>query len=320
MSRSQFTVSVIIPTKNRPVDLVNTVGSLFLQTVKPLELIIVDQTPDEESFLAIHKLYTEAEQDQGQLIYLHEPMIFGASMARNRAMEVATGDVVLFLDDDVILEPDFIEALLETYERYPAAVGVSGIITNYHPPNFVFRAWSWLFARGPFHDERQAIYWQANTKQWTEAVAVKKFGAGLMSFRTPTVEHVRFDPTPCAFPGEDIDFCAQLEPDSLLLISPRARLAHMKTPTARPSEDWLRRKVQVSWYLYKRHWHRSFKNRLCFWWLQLGHGFAAAAISICHFSLNPWLSIFSGVKIARSVEPYSTHDVLSCRRQRSPIS
>ena len=295
-------MSVIIPTKNRPVDLVNTVRSLFQQTVTAHELIIVDQTPGEESVLATRRLYEEQEQDQRQLVYLHEPKISGASMARNRAMEVATGDIWLFLDDDVILEPDFIAALLETYKKYPAAAGVSGIITNYHPPSLGFRVWSWLFARGPFHDERQSIYWQANSRATTEAVPVQKFGAGLMSFRAPAIAQVRFDLNPCAFPAEDIDFCAQLAPGSLLLIAPRARLAHMKTPTARPSEHWLRREVRLSWYMYKRHWHTSFKNRLCFCWLQLGYGLAAAVVSLRRFSLSPWSSIFAGMNMARSVE------------------
>lgn len=299
---SPFSVSVIIPTKNRAIDLGNAVRSLFLQTVEADELIIVDQTPGMDSLVAIDKLYADMGKDKSRLVYLHEPAISGVSMARNRAMEIATRKIWLFLDDDVILEPDFIRALIETYEKYPAAKGVSGVITNYNSYNFLFGAWSWLFARGPFHDERQPIYCRANEQTYTEAMAVQKFGAGLMSFRAEAVANVRFDLHPCAFPAEDIEFCAQLEPGSLLLIAPRARLAHMKTPTARSSEHWLQREVRVSWYMYKRHWHTRFQNRLCFWWLQMGYGIAATAASVWHFSLNPWLSVFSGMAVARSVD------------------
>jgi len=305
MSLSPLSISVIIPTKNRPVDLENTVRSLLTQTAKPHELIIVDQTPGEESALAIRRLYAEAFPDtrgDRHLVYLHEPSIAGASMARNRAMELASGEIWLFLDDDVILEKEFLEALVDAYQKYPAATGVSGIITNYHPPGVAFRAWSWLFARGSFHDERQAIYWQANKTQRTDAVPVRKFGAGLMSFRAEAVAKVRFDLNPCAFPAEDVDFCAQLAPGSLLLITPRARLAHMKTPTARPSEHWLRREVRTSWYMYRRHWHKSLKNRLCFVWLHFGYGLAAVGASLRRFSLGPFVNIFSGMGAARSVE------------------
>lgn len=202
----------------------------------------------------------------------------------------------------MILDRDFIQGLVETYQRYPAAKGVSGVITNYNSYSLLFRAWSWLFATGPFHDERQPIYCRANRQNFPEAIAVQKFGAGLMSFRADAVAHLRFDLHPCAFPAEDIEFCAQLEPGSLLLIAPRARLAHIKTPTARPSEHWLQREVRVSWYMYKRHWHTRFQDRLCFWWLQTGYAIAATAASVRHFSLNPWRCVFSGMTLARSVE------------------
>jgi glucosyl-dolichyl phosphate glucuronosyltransferase len=297
-----YTLSAIIPTKNRPTDLVNAVRSILLQTIGPDELVIVDQTPGNESQTAVHELFANTAQPLPRLIYLHEPKISGVSMARNRAMECCSANILLFLDDDVILEPEFMEALIETYQKYPSAKGVSGVITNYQRCNAWLRAWSWLFARGPFHDERQAIYWHANEMADTDAITVQKFGAGLMSFRADAIAHVRFDLNPCAFPAEDIDFCAQLAPGSLLLIAPRARLAHMKTPTARPSEHWLQREVRVSRYMYKRHWHCSFKYRLCFWWLQFGYAFAAAAASVRRFSLGPWSAMLSGIAITRTVQ------------------
>jgi glucosyl-dolichyl phosphate glucuronosyltransferase len=297
-----YTLSAIIPTKNRPTDLVNAVRSILLQTIGPDELVIVDQTPGNESRTAVHELFANTAPPLPRLIYLHEPEISGASMARNRAMECCSANILLFLDDDVILEPEFVEALIETYQKYPSAKGISGVITNYQRSNAWLRSWSWLFARGPFHDERQAIYWHANEMADTDVIAVQKFGAGLMSFRADAIAHVRFDLNPCAFPAEDIDFCAQLAPGSLLLIAPRARLAHMKTPTARASEHWLQREVRVSRYLYKRHWHRSFKYRLCFWWLQFGYALAAAAASVRRFSLGPWSAMFSGIAITRTVQ------------------
>jgi GT2 family glycosyltransferase len=298
--QSPLTVSVIIPTKNRPGDLVNTIRSLFLQSVRPYELVVVDQTPSDDSLVATRRLFADAQEDWSSIHYLHEPEIAGVSMARNRAMQIASGEIWLFLDDDVILEPLFVEALLDTYKRYPESAGVSGVVTNYKASSFAFRAWSWLFARGPFYDERQSIYWHADDNRQGDAIAVQKFGAGLMSFRAQAIRHLRFDLQPHAFPAEDIDFCAQLDPDSLLLITPRARLAHLKTATARVPEHWLCREVRVSWYMYRRHWKSSFRNQLCFWWLQLGYACAAGAASLRHLSLSPWSSILSGVSIGRS--------------------
>ena len=111
----------------------------------------------------------------------------------DRAMDIAEGDIWLFLDDDVILEADFLKELIAVYSSYPEVTGVSGVVTNYHPPPWQYRLWDLIFARGPFHDERQSIYWKADTLRGASPIAVSKFGAGLMSFRAQAVKGVRFD-------------------------------------------------------------------------------------------------------------------------------
>ncbi|HXM20957.1 MAG TPA: glycosyltransferase family A protein [Terriglobales bacterium] len=304
MARSPLSVSVIIPTKNRPVDLENTVRSLLTQTAKPHELIIVDQTPGEESVLAIRRLYAEGfpdPQGDSHLIYLHEPSISGASVARSRAMEVASGEIWLFLDDDVILEKEFLEALVDTYQRYPAAAGVSGIITNYHPPILAFRAWSWLFARGPFHDDRQPIYWKAAKLGQREPIRVTRLGGGLMSFRMGSVQGVRFDENLTgASEGEDVDFCMHLGKNATLLIAPKARLFHKQSPAGRTGKHWLYLHARTNWYLYRRNWNHGLVNRMCFVWLNLGYGVAAALVSIHRRSLLPWAGLFKGVGQSRA--------------------
>src|SRR6266446_4517295 len=97
------TVSVIIPTKNRPIDLNLTVESLFQQSVLPMQLIVVDQSDTEESKERVERLFAEASfafREAVQLYYIRDPTISGGAVARNRAMQIAQGDVWLFLDDD----------------------------------------------------------------------------------------------------------------------------------------------------------------------------------------------------------------------------
>ena len=117
-----LTVSVIIPTKNRSADLARTIDTLLQQTVQPLELIIVDQSA-QPTFTRKIKIPT---------VCIHEPTLSGLTAARNTSMRVARGDIWLFLDDDVLLEPDFIEKILAAYDAN--VTGVSGIITNYSNP------------------------------------------------------------------------------------------------------------------------------------------------------------------------------------------
>src|SRR5690348_12119995 len=132
-SPESLTVSVIIPTKNRAADLARTIDTLLQQTVQPLELIIVDQSPEP----------TFTRKIVIPVVCIHDPTLSGASVARNVAMDRAQGDIWLFLDDDVLLEHDFIEEILKAYDDN--VTGVSGIITNYSVPPLKQRLWESLF-------------------------------------------------------------------------------------------------------------------------------------------------------------------------------
>src|SRR6516225_2305663 len=108
-------VSVIIPTKNRPDALALAVQSVLAQTLRPTSLVIVDQSSGDESRRRLDTEFGRVEQQIARLCclkYVHDQTISGAAAARNRAMTIADGDIWLFLDDDVYLEPDFIEHLL----------------------------------------------------------------------------------------------------------------------------------------------------------------------------------------------------------------
>lgn len=266
--------------------------------MRPLEVIIVDQSAGEETAQAVHEA---SERWPGLAItYIHDRNISGASAGRNRAMEQAKGAIWLFMDDDVVLEPKFLEEILNAYRNHRGAVGVCGMITNYKRPPVSARMWAAIFAWGPFHDERQPIYWNADVLRNEEPVQVTKFGATMMSFRADAIVGVRFDPNPAAFPAEDVDFCLSVAAGSLLLLAPRARGLHKRTTTARIGEHWLRESARSTSYLHRKHWRAGAKNRLCFFWLQIGYACAAFAGSIKRLSLEPWRALFEGISLAPS--------------------
>ena len=270
-------LSVIIPTKNRPGDLELTIDSIVQQTRVPSEVILVDQS--------VEKSFTK--QVPLVLRYIHDPRIAGLTEARNRAMAIAGGEIWLFLDDDVILEPNFLEEILGMYDS--EVFGVSGIITNYTKPPSGRLVWDTLFMRGSFRDDRQRVYWQAGDLRLANPVRVRQFGGGLMSFRAGAIRELRFDENNRgAGPGEDIDFCAQLPRDAVLLINPRARLVHKKSPEARTPAHWLTLHAQVYYYMRERHWRRGIWNNLCFAWLNLGYALAALLSCAKRRSLAPW--------------------------------
>ncbi len=286
-------VSVIVPTKDRTLDLEATLASLFRQSVLPYEVVIVDQSKEPG------RLPCSAWPGAVLLQYIYDPSISGASQARNRGMALATGDILLFLDDDVVLDRFFIEEILRTYHEDSKLDGVSGIITNYPRPPWPRLCWMRFFKQGPFFDERQEIYWNAERLRGELPIPIGKMGGGLMSFRAESVYGLEFDENLTgSSPGEDVDFCVQLleKRDGRLALNPNARLEHKKSPAGRTQEHWLETEVRSWRYLYVKNWSRSIVNRLCFAWLTVG--FLALTLFGCvrRFSCGPWIAFRAGMR------------------------
>jgi glycosyltransferase involved in cell wall biosynthesis len=290
-SQDRMRVSVIIPTKNRPEGLHATLESLLAQTRRPDEIVIVDQG----SSPAI-----EASGFPIPITYIYDPQVSGAAVARNVAMDQATGDIWVFLDDDELPEPDYIKELLAAYT--PDVAGVSGIITNYTLPPRARRIFETLFVSGPFHDDRQPVYWHADHFRARAPQRVKQFGCGVMSFRASAIKGLRFDPnlTGCSL-AEDIDFCARLPRGSVLLIAPKARLFHKRSPAGRDTAHWLEAHAQSSSYMRMRNWNRGLGDDFSFAWLQVGYALMAVIGSLKRGgSLEPFRAWRKGAARGRS--------------------
>lgn len=300
--------TAIIATKNRPFELARTVQSLAAQRVRPRQLVVVDQSAAVECHGRLRELLAGGEIE---LDYMHDPALTGTAAARNRGMARARGEIWLFLDDDVELEPEFTAELMAAYAAAPEAAGISGIVTNYPPPPLAYRAWSGMFQRGALHDDRQPLYWRAERLRHSAPIRVRCLGGGLMSFRAAAIRDLRFDERHTgSAPGEDVAFCRELAAEARLYVAPRARLMHLRTPNQRERRHWLGPQAEAVWL-----W-RGARRRpgglpaagawLGFWWFNCGC--AAAATLACARRLSPapardWLA---GIQRARAATGSST--------------
>jgi GT2 family glycosyltransferase len=91
-------VSVVIPTYRREQVLLDTIGYLLLQEPAPMEILIMDQT---EAHQPATSGALQAWERDGKInwVRLAHPSI---TQAMNAGLERARGDIVLFLDDDII--------------------------------------------------------------------------------------------------------------------------------------------------------------------------------------------------------------------------
>ena len=264
----------------------------------------MDQSDRFENRDRIEKLYAGLPQhirESLKLSYLHDSTIVGPIVARNRGMMVAEEEIFAFFDDDVCLEPTYLEELIAVYNRDHGLGGVSGIITNYQRPSWTQRLWAAGFVRGNFHDERQPVYWKANQIRESKPVRVRKFTGACMSFRAEIARGHWFDENlPNTF-EEDWDFCVGLGPSTRLVIAPRARLLHKRSAPGRSSQHHLRNEARSTHYLYRKHWSRGFNNLLSFWWINLGYGLMATVGSLRRGSLEPWRSLLAGAREAKLI-------------------
>lgn len=287
-SVSPETITAIIPTKNRPEALRHTLTTLLAQRRPVDQIIIVDQSPacGREDLRRLRAVLAPPPD----WIYLHEPRLSGGAAARNRAMELARGTIWLFLDDDVELRQDFTAALLAAYRRYPRALGMAGLITNYPRPPWRERGWNAVFRHGLFRDDRQPLYWRAARLRNPEPLPVSRFSGSAMSFRAAAVGTLRFDARLTGVSnGEDVAFCLALTGGGPgLFIAPAARLCHLRDPCGRSQEHWVRQTARDAWFLY---WNQgrgaarpAWLQRWRLAWLDFGLALGAAASAVHHRS------------------------------------
>lgn len=113
-------VSVVVPTFNHRAYVLATVASVFAQTHRDIELIVVnDGSPDDTADLV--RPLAEA----GRLHYVEQPNA-GVGAARNRGLALVTGEFVSFLDDDDLWLPDSVECLAAALRAQPDAVMAYG--------------------------------------------------------------------------------------------------------------------------------------------------------------------------------------------------
>ena len=115
-------LSVVVPTFRRVDGLKRAVESVFVQSLLAREsicLILVDNDPAGSALAAARALAAGAPEAV-HVEVLHEPSP-GVANARNAAMAAVTTPLVAFLDDDQSAPAGWLEALLATHERTPAA-------------------------------------------------------------------------------------------------------------------------------------------------------------------------------------------------------
>ena len=225
-------LTAVIPTRNRPTDLGKAVASVLAQTRLPDTLMIVDQSPGDESRLAVEGLFAGAAPLR--LDYVHDTAIAGLVDAKRVAAGRADGDVVCFLEDDIVLEPDYFEQIERGFAVRPEMLGCCGVVTNLPPLPALYVSLFHIFHRGIFRDPRVGVHGFVAGRGHV-LVPSHALSGGVSAWCREVFAEIRFDIENDFFMLEDIDFSTRAHErfGKRFFINPNARLAHYMSPVNR---------------------------------------------------------------------------------------
>lgn len=118
-------VSVIVPMYNCRDMVGRCVQSILNQTYKNLEIILVNDGSNDDTYEVCQKL---SEQDLR--IRLINQLNAGVSAARNCGIDKASGNYVMFVDSDDYLEKTYIAAMVQAADESAAELVISGYTTE----------------------------------------------------------------------------------------------------------------------------------------------------------------------------------------------
>jgi glycosyltransferase involved in cell wall biosynthesis len=220
------TVSVIICcyTEERLQDIREAVASVQAQTRQPEEIILaVDNN---------RALYERlGEEFAGQVTVVLNDTIRGLSATRNVGVATAQGDLIAFLDDDAVAEPEWLANLVEPFQNCKV-MSVGGQAVAWWPTN---NPPTW------FPDEFDFIIGCTAHKKLVmgEGGSIRNVTGSNMCFRKEVFEKVglwhtglgRGSGNPTG--GEEANICLRITqgiPNSLVLYEPKASVLHKVHP------------------------------------------------------------------------------------------
>lgn len=123
-------LSIILPTYNRAAILDATLCAYLRLDIVPgsWELLVVDNASQDDTKQVVEKFGSRLP-----IVYLHEPRQ-GKNHANNRGIEHATGDVLVFTDDDITPSPNWLTSISAAISRWPGKCFFGGRVNPLFPP------------------------------------------------------------------------------------------------------------------------------------------------------------------------------------------
>jgi len=268
--------SIIIPTYNRPDDLSGCIRSVLDQTIKPYEIIVVD-----DGNLSELPLEKECRNMGIRYVYYKKDKP-GLTESRNAGIKLAKGDIILFLDDDTVLFKDFLAEILSIYQTDTEGVvgGVGGKVVNSRAlkcKDLFRRVFEINFLISGFKEGKilpSGFYTSYGlTGSPVKIVQEVDFLSGCaMSFRSEIFDEFSFANKYRDYGfGEDKDFSYSVSRRYKLIMNPGARLLHCLSGSMRHDKASEHKMFIMGRYMFfKRHMKKGRLDWFLFYYAVFG--------------------------------------------------
>ena len=283
--------SLIICTYQRPQALLNLLKSAEKQTLYPNQIVIVDGSTNEDT-----KNIIERSDFKNLEYYLVSNKDRGLTRQRNYGIKKVANDslITCFLDDDVVLLPDYFQKLIETYTEYPNTLGVGGYILDDNIKwikdeekkasfdEFEFDGWKRKLGSrnvlrkklGLLSDKPPGIMPEFSHGFSTgflppsdKIYPVEFFMGGVSSYKTKVFSKIKFSEY---FDGyglyEDMDYCLRVSRLGQLYVNTTACLYHYHDPNGRPNQfRYGKMVIENGWYVWRTKYERPSRKAKIKW-------------------------------------------------------
>jgi GT2 family glycosyltransferase len=275
-------VSVVVPTRDRPKDLADLLSTLLDQTCPPFEVIIVDGSPSGSAKEIVASSSLSFRRIRSELRYI-EGKGKGLPAARNIGISVSKGDVVLFLDDDTLMEPNVLETLAAFLGDNPTVMGVQPrIVTPFENLNSCWKSIENATYKACMMDfcEKNTLAVRRSGRsispnELSKVICARRLSGCSMAWRREIFRQQLFD-TRLERWGfmEDLDFSyrAYKKNPKSLFATPETRVFHKASKEARLATKTGTYMSIIYWFyvFFKDFFEASILNLIAFLWALVG--------------------------------------------------
>jgi len=228
-------ISGIISTHDRPAALARTVECVLNQQLRPAELIVVNDGQDELP----PEIGRDAEAAGVRFRAIRQAFA-SLPASRNRGLDVADGEIVVLLDDDVLLPPGYLADLAELYAADEAGavacIGGRPIEADASPAKRLWDALAGVFAENRWAPRRcRARYTYLPARLAGRLRPAFRLSGGLISLRGQIARTARFREAFKGYAlGEDTEFSFRLTQSAAMYVAPSLVAKHVAGEGGRP--------------------------------------------------------------------------------------